>query len=309
MVPGAATSPEAEAATVIKHVAVLGALLLLLLVAPLVALGALVAGEQSDLQALYEAAAATCDGLDWSILAAVHFVETRHGRGPATSPKGAQGPMQFLPSTFRSYRVDGDGDGRALIDDLEDAVYSAANLLCSNGAGDPRRLSDAIFTYNHSESYIAKVLARARRYRIHGLPQYLASTIVCPVAGEVSFTDTYGAARSGGRSHEGVDMFAPTGTPLVAVTDGMTFLVENVDDDIGGISLWLRGDDGDTYYYSHNSVNVIRTNGVDVRRGQILARVGRSGNAEGTPPHLHFEIHPGGGEPINPTSVVGRACS
>jgi murein DD-endopeptidase MepM/ murein hydrolase activator NlpD len=293
----------------IKHVAIFGACLLLLLVAPLVALGALVAGEQSDLQRLYEAAAATCDGLDWSILAAVHFVETRHGRGPATSSKDAQGPMQFLPSTFNTYRVDGDGDGQTLIEDLEDAVYSAANLLCQNGAGDPRLLGDAIFTYNHSKSYVAKVLARARRYRVHGLPQYLGSTSVCPVAGEVSFTDTYGAARSRGRSHEGVDMFAPVGTPLVAVTDGVTFLVENVDNDIGGISLWIRGDDGDTYYYAHNSVNVVRTNGVNVHRGQLVARVGRSGNAKGTPPHLHFEFHPGGGEPTNPTSFVTSACA
>lgn len=292
-----------------KHVALLCALLLLLLVAPLVALGALVAGERSDLQALYEGAAATCDGLDWTILAAVHYVETRHGRGPATSSKGAQGPMQFLPSTFDDYGVDGDGDGRAVIDDLEDAVYSAANLLCSNGAGDPERLADAIFTYNQSESYVAKVLARARRYRIHGLPEYLSSSLACPVAGDVSFTDTYGAARSGGRSHEGVDMFAETGTPLVAATDGVTFLVENVDDDIGGISLWIRGANGDTYYYAHNSTNLVRSSGVDVLKGEVVALVGRTGNAAGTSPHLHFEIHPGGRGPINPTMMVEEACA
>lgn len=203
-----------------RGVAGLGACLLLVLVIPLVALGALVAGEQLDLRSLYEAAASTCDGLDWSILAAVHYEETRHGVGPATSSKGARGPMQFLRPTFKAYRVDGDGDGLARINDLEDAVFTAANLLCANGAGGPDRLAGAIWTYNHSDSYVARVLARARHYRLHGLPVHLGRSLTSPVAGRVSFTDTYGAERSGGRSHEGVDMFAAEGTPLVAVTDG-----------------------------------------------------------------------------------------
>jgi murein DD-endopeptidase MepM/ murein hydrolase activator NlpD len=274
---------------------------------PLVALAALVAGEPSDLRLLYEGAAGTCDGLDWSILAAIHYEERRHGTGPATSSKGAQGPMQFLPSTFRSYRVDGDGDRRARIDDLEDAVFSAANLLCANGGGDPQRLADAIWTYNHSNPYVARVLTRARRYRLHGLPEHLATTITCPVAGDVSFTDTYGAPRSEGRSHEGVDMFAAEGTPLVAVTDGVTFLVENVDDDIGGISLWIRAANGDTYYYAHNQGNTV-AEGQRVRSGEVVGYLGRSGNAVGTPPHLHFEVHPGGGGPTNPAPLVDRAC-
>lgn len=293
-----------------KRWAFFAVILVLLLMLPLIALAALVAGggESSDLLALYQGAAATCPGLDWSILAAVHYVERRHGSGPATSSAGAKGPMQFMPATFDQYGVDADGDGRARINDLEDAIYSAANLLCSNGAGDPERLEDAIYTYNRSRSYVAQVLARARRYRLHGLPADLVTPIACPVAGDVSFTDTYGAARSGGRSHEGVDMFAPEGTPLVAVADGTTFLVENVDDDIGGVSLWIRARNGETYYYAHNNTNVVQADGVHVRRGQILAYVGRTGNAEGTKPHLHFEIHPSGAQPTNPTGMVAAAC-
>jgi murein DD-endopeptidase MepM/ murein hydrolase activator NlpD len=103
-------------------------------------------------------------------------------------------------------------------------------------------------------------------------------------------------------------MFAAEGTPLVAVTDGTTFLVENVDDDIGGISLWIRGVNGDTYYYAHNSANVIRASGVHVRRGEVVAYLGRTGNAVGTQPHVHFEIHPRGGLPTNPTELVAAAC-
>lgn len=292
-----------------KRLAIAGAAFLFLLVLPLAAVGGLVAsGGESDLRSVYEGAAATCEGLDWSILAAIHYEERRHRTDAATSSKGAKGPMQFLPSTFETYGVDGDGDGHVQIDNFEDAVFSAANLLCANGAGDPNRVADAIWTYNHSDSYVARVLARARRYRMHGLPAHLESSMACPIAGSVSFTDTYGAARSGGRSHEGVDMFAAEGTPLVAVTDGTTFLVENVDDDIGGISLWIRAPSGDTYYYAHNSANAVGKSGVQVRRGQVVAYVGRTGNAIGTQPHVHFEIHPRGGGPTNPTASVSAAC-
>jgi hypothetical protein len=119
-----------------------------------------------ELLGLYRAAAETCEGLDWTILAAIHKVETGFGTGQATSTAGAQGPMQFLPSTFDSYGTDGDGDGRADINDVEDAVFSATNLLCANGAGDPARLATAIWNYNHSQSYVNEVLTLAASYGV-----------------------------------------------------------------------------------------------------------------------------------------------
>ena len=127
-----------------------------------------------ELIGLYRAAAGTCEGLDWTILAAVHKVETGFGDGKAVSSKGAQGPMQFMPATFQAYGVDGDRDGRVDVNDIEDAVFSAANLLCANGAGDPARLATAIWNYNHSDVYVNEVLSLASSYGVISLPDGVA---------------------------------------------------------------------------------------------------------------------------------------
>ena len=119
---------------------------------------------------LYQAAAGSCEGLEWTILAAIHKVETGFGSGKATSSAGAQGPMQFMSGTFEAYGVDGDGDGAADINDLEDAVFSAANLLCANGAGDPEHLAAALWNYNHSGAYVNEVLALASSYGVLSVP-------------------------------------------------------------------------------------------------------------------------------------------
>jgi hypothetical protein len=123
-----------------------------------------------ELIGLYQAAAGTCEGLDWTVLAAIHKVESGFGTGHATSSAGAQGPMQFLPSTFSAYGVDGDGDGRKDIDNVTDAVFSAANLLCANGAGEPARLPSAIWNYNHSDAYVNEVLALSGSYGVLAAP-------------------------------------------------------------------------------------------------------------------------------------------
>jgi membrane-bound lytic murein transglycosylase B len=112
-----------------------------------------------DFRPIYMAAARTCKGLPWSVLAAIGQVETGHGRNTAVSYAGAQGPMQFMPATFAAYGVDGDGDGFADINNPVDAIFSAARYLCANGGGrGPTALARAIWHYNHADWYVALVL-------------------------------------------------------------------------------------------------------------------------------------------------------
>ncbi|HEX9375608.1 MAG TPA: lytic transglycosylase domain-containing protein [Actinomycetota bacterium] len=96
-------------------------------------------------------------GVDWEVLAAVNFVESKFGRVRSTSTAGAQGPMQFLPSTWSAYGLGGD------VHDPHDAILGAANYLHASGApGDVRR---ALFEYNHADEYVDAVLLYAGQLR------------------------------------------------------------------------------------------------------------------------------------------------
>jgi peptidoglycan LD-endopeptidase LytH len=125
----------------------------------------------------------------------------------------------------------------------------------------------------------------------------------CPVAGPVSFIDSWGYPRSGGRTHEGVDMMASYGTPVAAIVSG-TITYSGYGGSAGNWQI-LSGSDGNAYWYMHNQENLV--NGGSVRAGQQIATVGDTGNAVGTP-HLHFEFHPGGGGPVNPYPLVASIC-
>lgn len=120
---------------------------------------------------LYNAAARTCPDMSWTLLAAIGQVESGHGANTSTSYAGAQGPMQFLPSTFAAYAVDGDRDGDADINDPADAVFTAARYLCANGAGrTPAATARAVWRYNQADWYVALVLELARQYAAQPRP-------------------------------------------------------------------------------------------------------------------------------------------
>lgn len=121
----------------------------------------------------------------------------------------------------------------------------------------------------------------------------------CPIEGISTFEDSWGWPRSGGRSHQGVDMIAERGTPVVAVRDGTAQFKTN---GLGGKAVWLTAANGDRFYYAH--LDGWSGESRDVDAGELIGWVGSTGNAQG--PHLHFETLPGGDveNPFPPTYLL-----
>ena len=124
-----------------------------------------------------------------------------------------------------------------------------------------------------------------------------------PVDDPHDYIDSWLSPRSGGRQHQGIDIFATAGTNLFAVERGV--ITNMGSNSLGGIKLWLYGESGTTYYYAH----LLRfapgiTEGMVVEAGDVVGFVGNTGNAATTPSHLHFEIHPNNGPAVNPTPLL-----
>lgn len=154
----------------------------------------------------------------------------------------------------------------------------------------------------------SRLIARASRSERTPLPNTaptgpipVVTDFVCPIRGPLTFTDSWGAPRSGGRRHAGTDLMNPHGTPNVAVVSGS---FETRRSGAGGLTIYLHGDDGHTYYYAHLSKVV----GPDrrVAQGEVVALTGATGNARA--PHTHFEFHPNGGSAVNPYPLVKANC-
>lgn len=171
------------------------------------------------------------------------------------------------------------------------------------------KLEEAAALRDKLEERLAREVAAARaaaRAASRSAPGSTAVVVggalqACPVPGS-SFVDTWGAPRSGGRSHQGVDMMAPYGTPIYAAQSGNYTQSQS---SLGGNQAYVHADNGDTTFYAH--LQGFEGGPRHVGAGELIGYVGDSGNATGTP-HLHFEYHPGGGGAVNPYPYVVAVC-
>ncbi len=149
---------------------------------------------------LYMGAAQTCPGLPWGVLAGIGEVESDHGQSTAPGVHsganfaGAEGPMQFEPATFAQYATDGDHDGQLSPYDPADAIYTAATMLCANGAasGTQAGIRQAVFAYNHSQAYVRDVLSWAARYTVPA-PAGAAATAIAFAVRQIGKPYRWGA--------------------------------------------------------------------------------------------------------------------
>lgn len=251
----------------------------------------------------------------------------------AVSPASAVGLTQLLPTTAAGLGVDpydpaGNlaGGARYLRAQL-DRFGDVETALAAYNAG-PGRASRRPWPAQ-TRAYVPKVLGYAAGYGYlppgadPDLRRRLADpagvcaggvggawTVVgdaaCPVAQPNRWADTWGAPRSGGRTHKGADIFAAAGAANYATQTGVVRFTSST---LGGISLWVTAPSGDRFYYAHLSGYAAGlTSGDTVTVGEVVGYVGRTGNARHTPAHTHFEVHPGGGPAVNPTAYLTAVC-
>jgi soluble lytic murein transglycosylase-like protein len=210
-------------------------------------------------------AAGTEYGVPWQVLAAINEIETDYGRNLSVSSAGALGWMQFIPSSWQTYGVDANGDGKKDPYNPVDAIFAAARYL--RAAGGDQDLHKAIFAYNHADWYVQSVLVRAKL--IGGMPADLVGSLTgltqghFPVAATATYADDLNEKRATGRVHSGnaavavnpkagrreVNIFARAGAPVIAVNDGV--IREVGKDRARGRFVVLQDVYGNSYTYSH----------------------------------------------------------
>jgi murein DD-endopeptidase MepM/ murein hydrolase activator NlpD len=200
----------------------------------------------------------------WQILAAINEIETDYGRNLSVSSAGAVGWMQFLPSTWKEWGVDANGDGVADPYNPVDAIFTAARYL--HAAGASQNLSNAIYAYNHAGWYVQSVLLRAKL--IGGIPSQLIGALTglvqghFPVAAPAKYADdsvvslakhrvkgsNASIAIDSNPNTKGTSIFAKAGSPVIAVNDGK--IVKIGDTPQLGHYIELQDETGNIYTYS-----------------------------------------------------------
>jgi Transglycosylase SLT domain len=199
---------------------------------------------------IYQAAGAAY-GIPWQVLAAINEVETDYGRDLNLSSAGAEGWMQFLPSTWGRYGVDVNNDGFEDPYNPADAIFAAARYL--QAAGGATDIRGAVFAYNHSQAYVNSVLLRARL--LGGTPPQLLGAITgltearFPVYAASHYSDGF-PTTEGASPHQvaGTTIYSQDGAPVIAVQDGRIVRIDRAGP--LGPSIALRDAYGNTYTYA-----------------------------------------------------------
>ncbi|MEA2216464.1 MAG: hypothetical protein QOK19_2025 [Solirubrobacteraceae bacterium] len=170
-------------------------------------------------------AAGAAYGVPWQVLAAINEVETDYGRDVSVSSAGAEGWMQFLPSSWSGYGVDANGDGYRDPYNPADAIFAAARYL--RAAGGEKDVRGAVYSYNHSQAYVSSVMLRAQL--LGGTPSELLGAITgltearFPVHAAVHFSDGFPSvhtASGASKTIVGTAIYGPAGAPVIATQDG-----------------------------------------------------------------------------------------
>lgn len=294
---------------------------------------------------LYKKAAKKYD-LDWELLAAIHRIETRFSTiSPMVSHVGAEGHAQFMPCTwvgwqhpsctglgkgnipekekssikaikkYGGYGVDGNGDGKADMWDLNDAIYSMANYLSASYRS-TGSIDGAILRYNHSTQYLNDVKKFMNQYKTNLVAVdfgdnngsgEIKGPIAWPVPQARNITSLFNPKRLHPkhgviRPHNGIDIASGNdlGKSLVAFMDGEVVVSQFGERGSGyggyGYVLVIQHENNVKSLYAHMN-NLGLPVGTKVKKGQVVGILGNSGVSTG--PHLHFEIHING-KPVDP---------
>lgn len=155
-----------------------------------------------------------------------------------------------------------------------------------------------LLAYGLLEPYVERAMYTMR---LAAMPKPQALPVPVQGVRPRALRDTWGGARSEGRRHEGIDIFARRGTPVVSSTEGIVTRVGS--NRLGGLVVWVLGPGGQRHYYAHLDSYADVEPGMRIEAGRVLGYVGDTGNAKGTPPHLHYGVYDTGGA-INPYPLL-----